>query len=381
MKTLTKKSTSFANPCGHSEGWWRSFFRKCHALGILEHKLCNLAKSNQHYAIMAIYTITWKGQTVINNDEPVMVLDSEEDIVRRKKSPQNKSSVVGFTKSRCAKGGRIIDRLRELLNSKENWRNVESKNDYLFPGIFSTVSNQHLIFVPDIDKIKPNRAAEDLLWRDIQLSRGKMNLPRDLKVIIDGKQETLRYRVAPCAGVKRCPENDCNYTVPIKEHHQCPRHNIKLVKDANCSVYIEHDQRRWCGGLIMHPKKPCANLHTHAVPPPSSFQSPTIAALRDAVTRCPSLTPQSVSQGVGVGYMLPLADKAACNTDRIRYQLKKAQGPKLDPNMVIARFEEIANEIDEVDERGAGPLAGGASIVEVIDVRKIIQNFALDKHY
>ena len=44
--------------------------------------------------------------------------------------------------------------------------------------------------------------------------------------------------------------------------------------------------------------------------------------------------------------------------------MKKAQGPKLDPNMVIARFEEIANEIDEADERGAGPLAGGVFIVE-----------------
>ena len=48
-----------------------------------------------------------------------MVLDSEEDVVRHKKSPISKSSVVGFTKSRCAKGGRIIDRLRELLNSKK----------------------------------------------------------------------------------------------------------------------------------------------------------------------------------------------------------------------------------------------------------------------
>ena len=28
MKTLTKSSTSFANSCGHSEGWWRTFFHK-----------------------------------------------------------------------------------------------------------------------------------------------------------------------------------------------------------------------------------------------------------------------------------------------------------------------------------------------------------------
>ena len=111
-------------------------------------------------------------------------------------------------------------------------------------------------------------------------------------------------------------------------------------------------------------KNHVASLHTHAIPPPASLQSSTIAALKDAVTRCPLLTPQSVSQGVGVGYMIGLEDKAACNTDRLRYQLKKVQGPKLDSNTIIAQFEDIATEIDEADECGSSPLSGGASIVE-----------------
>ena len=115
---------------------------------------------------------------------------------------------------------------------------------------------------------------------------------------------------------------------------------------------------------MIHPKEPCANLHTHAIPPPSSLQSSTIAALKDAASRCPSLTPQSVSQGVGVGYMIAMEDKAACNMDRIRYQLKKAQGPKLHSDTVIAQFEDIATEIDEADERGSSQLSGGAAIVE-----------------
>lgn len=86
MKNFNKSSTSFANSCGRSEGWWRSFFRKCHAIGVLERKLCNLAKSNQHYAIMAVYTTTWKGQKVVNDNEPVMLLDSVEDVVRHRKT-------------------------------------------------------------------------------------------------------------------------------------------------------------------------------------------------------------------------------------------------------------------------------------------------------
>ena len=36
-----------------------------------------IAKSNQHYAIMAIYTVTWKGLKVNSVDEPVLILDSE----------------------------------------------------------------------------------------------------------------------------------------------------------------------------------------------------------------------------------------------------------------------------------------------------------------
>ena len=82
--------------------------------------------------------------------------------------------------------------------------------------------------------------------------------------------------------------------------------------------------------MVIHPKKPCANLHTHAIPPPSSLQSSTIAALKDAALRCPTLTPQDVSEDVGIGYMIALEDKAACNMDRVRYQFKKAQGPKFD---------------------------------------------------
>ena len=213
-----------------------------------------------------------------------------------------------------------------------------------FSRSFSTVSTQHLLFVPNIDKIKPNGAAEDFHWRDIQLSKGKVNLPSDMKIIIiNEKEENLRYWVVPCAGVK---------------HANCPVYFVYIEPS------VRDDQQRWCSGLVIHPKEPRANLHTHADPPPSSLQSSTIAALEDVVTRCPSLTPQSVSQGVGVGYMLPLADKAACNNDRIRYHLKKAQGPKLDPNTVIAQFEQFATEIDELDERGAGPLTGGPSVVE-----------------
>ena len=40
----------------------------------------------------------------------------------------------------------------------------------------------------------------------------------DIKITLDGKEQTLRYQMAACAGINKCPESSCNYIVPIKEH-------------------------------------------------------------------------------------------------------------------------------------------------------------------
>ena len=72
-----------------------------------------------------------------------------------------------------------------------------------------------------------------------------------------------------------------------------------------------------------------------------------------------------MSEDVGIGYIIALKDKAACNMDRVRYQFYKAQGPKFDFENVIEQFEDICTEIDESDEKGSCPLSAGASIAEI----------------
>ncbi len=52
MDNLDKTRKSFGNAMGHSELWWRSFFRKCHVLGTIERKLGNMVKGSQLYAIL-----------------------------------------------------------------------------------------------------------------------------------------------------------------------------------------------------------------------------------------------------------------------------------------------------------------------------------------
>ena len=112
---------------------------------------------------------------MISDDAPVMLLDSEEDVVRHRKTMGTGTTAEYCNKKRCAKGGRIIDRLHELMNNKENWRHLESKNEYLYPGTFSNISPQHVVFIPDIDKIKPkgSGAAEDFIWRESNFQRVK----------------------------------------------------------------------------------------------------------------------------------------------------------------------------------------------------------------
>lgn len=86
------------------------------------------------------------------------------------------------------------------------------------------------------------------------------------------------------------------------------------------------------------------NLHSHGTPPPSSLLTSTIKTVQEAASKHPTLTAQDLIQGVGSGYPVGLTDKAANNLGKVRYQLKKANGPKLDSATVVHDFESIADE-------------------------------------
>ena len=87
-------------------------------------------------------------------------------------------------------------------------------------GFFSDNTNQHLLYCEDITSLKSSGCDLDFLWRDIQLSKGKTNGPRPVKLMVgrESNNVELQYRMAPCAGVKQCPTSDCHYTVAIREN-------------------------------------------------------------------------------------------------------------------------------------------------------------------
>ena len=358
------------------------FFRKCHVLGLLERRLSNMAKANQHYAVMAVYHTTAKGEKAVcekkavmiaeccNSSMPTAVCHGGSQIATGVKTKSNEEVKQ---KSRAGKGGRIVDTLRDLMTDKENWREISCRKDFWYPGVFQDITKQHMLYTPDVTSLKPDSQSgipDDFMWRDIQLSKGKMNMPRSIIIKIEGKMEKLQYRIAPCAGVKMCPQEECSYIAAIKEHHTCPHHKVSLKRQGDCPVYFVYvepteanDKRRWIAGIVLHQKDSVCNLHSHGTPPPSSILSSTIKTVQDAASKHPTLTAQDLMQDVGSGYPVGLTDKAANNVGKVRYQLKKAKGPKLDSATVIDDFESIADEIDQADAIASGE-CGGATLVE-----------------
>lgn len=358
MEPFNKTAMSFANSLGHSEQWWCTFFRQAHVHGLLDRKIANLAKANQHYAVQTLYYATEAGEnSVINGSSfllPILTTETKciPPYVSKSRQPCSVKNLCCVSTSRTAKGGRIIDRVKELLVAKENWKVIQSSKDHLYPGCLREVALQYMLFIPDIGELKPSQSkgiiADDFLWKDIQFSKGKGNIPRIIETCIDGKSEKVLYRIAPCGGVKICPSEGCSYTVALKEHHRCPLHNQPLQKQGGCPVYFVYvepemkgDKRRWMAGLVIHNKVPTANLHNHAMPPQSSLLTSTVMCLQDAQRRLPTLSAHEASQGIGTGYCIGLSDTAANNLDRVRYQLAKVRGPKEDITKVLQDFEAI----------------------------------------
>ena len=57
-----------------------------------------------------------------------------------------------------------------------------------------------------------------------------------ITVTINDTKEELFYRSSPCSGVKLCPLEGCDHTVPIRDKRNCPKHNKVLLRSGDCPV-------------------------------------------------------------------------------------------------------------------------------------------------
>ena len=234
-----QKAMSYGNHCGKTINFWRAFIRQCSTAQLITLELRSIIKSNGHYSVNAMYFPSEKGREVICNKEKVMLpnlqVSSGSNVVPRGNTTS--ACVVMISEKQPAKwkrngkGSHLLPVIRKCFLEPENWKNIESKQDYQYLGMFAHECEQNLYFIPDITQL--DQCSSDnphFLWNDLQLSKGQMNKDRLIEVEMSGKKESVYYRCAPCLGVKICPVNGCIHVVPIHEKRPCPYHKNKLVK-------------------------------------------------------------------------------------------------------------------------------------------------------
>ena len=76
-----------------------------------------------------------------------------------------------------------------------------------------------LLYSKDVSKLPQYVASKPhFLWDDIQLSKGKLNPDRMVTMNINGIDEEVFYRMAPCNGVKVCSALDCSHAKPLNSN-------------------------------------------------------------------------------------------------------------------------------------------------------------------
>ena len=194
----------------------------------------------------------------------------------------------------------------KLLSSRENWFDIENTEDYQYPGKFKSDHPQRLGFVQDITTL-PFYVKEDehFLFNDIQIGKGKLRAARKVTITVDGNEEELYYRIAPCGGVKQCPVEDCTYTVSTKEHRPCPHHSeqqLELAKECSVeSVYVwpadENDKWRCLSVIVRTGDLKSSNLHNHPLNGPTKVPSRIVHDIQHALEMDPTLKTHDIITG------------------------------------------------------------------------------------
>ncbi len=345
---FNKNCVSYGKHLGKSITFWRTFMRQCSVVDLVKYELKSMIKSNGLYAVNGVYYATPKGRDLVSSDDPVLLPSNRED------KPGNRGSNVGASisgqsssnsstdrasddsdflvkKSRIGKGSNILNVVRKLLCEPENWLKATDKRDYQFPGVFSKPIQQHLYHTEDVSKHTQSCEDPHFLWKDLQLSKGQLNKDRLITVQINGKQEQLFYRSSPCSGVKMCPRDDCNYTVPIRDKRNCPKHDTALYKTCNCPVEFVYlypkdmsDKRRWFGGVVRCQKNQSVSLHNHEIHGSCKMAQCVKEKISTAVSINPALKPSEIACGKGLGFIPSAMDDASIHSGKVTQEVRKA---------------------------------------------------------
>lgn len=218
------------------------------------------------------YKLSKKGEDFLISPISVtlpVITDSHASLVPL---PTKDGASTSVKLTRKSKGVHLLPTLKQLLSSKEKWFEIKHTEDYHYPGKFTSPYPQRLGYSQDITGLPFYvKEDQDFLFNDIQMSKGKPRAPRKVKFSVDGKEEELFYRLAPCSSNKQCCVEDCSYAIPIRENKSCPDHpDANLIVKKECPVefvYVwpenKDDKRRWISGITRTGDLRSNNLHNH----------------------------------------------------------------------------------------------------------------------
>ena len=206
----------------------------------------------------------------------------------------------------------LLPVLRRLLSSRTFWYNIASPTDHHFPGVFQTEFPQRLGHCDDITKLSLYTSTDEhFLFSDIQLGKGKPRNARKVTFDVDGTQEELWYRIAPCAGAKVCTSG-CSFVASTREL-KCPLHtNQPLCKvGGDCGVEFVYvwpddsdDKRRWLSGLSRTGDLHASNLHNHPLHGASKIPSKVIHDICEKVAADPTIKTHDIITGKCIWYAM-----------------------------------------------------------------------------
>ena len=356
-----KNCLSYGNSRGKDLAFWRTFIKQCHVMSFVQLELRSMIKSSGHYAVNGVYYPTQEGLQAINGSDPFLLpkINFTEEITSSSPVLSHNSA----KRKRLGKGTNILTTVRKLLLEPENWFKIENKSSYHFPGVLPKASYQQLFYIENVYDLQQCSEDTHFIWKDIQLSKGQLNRDRLIKIEVRNASEELYYRSAPCLGVKYCPAEGCQHTVPIRDKRNCPKHNTPLEKSGECPVEFVYlhpknseDGRRWFGGIVRWQKSPLTNFHNHRIHSATKISQCVREKISSAVLANPALTPSDVCCGKGLGFIPSAVDCASCHIGKVSQEVRKTKQKNglLDYNWSPMEFERVADEMDKEDSELGG---------------------------
>ena len=258
--------------------------------------------------VFNIYRLSEVGEEYIQAPKESILpsLTDSEAVVAVPTSTDDPTTVQKPKMTRKSKGIHLLPVLRRLLSSRSNWYSICETKHYHYPGVFHCPATQRLGYAEDITKLPLYSSSDEhFLFSDIQLSKSKPREPRCVTFDVNGTEEELNYRIAPCGGVKQCPAEGCQHVTSTREHHRCSDHPDQALEHSGpCPVEFVYvypmnpdDKRRWLTGLVRSGDLSRADLHNHPLNGASKIPSKIVQDITDKLEEDPSLKTHDIVTG------------------------------------------------------------------------------------